>query len=66
MGRVPIIDMSDCTDCESCLDLCPSVFIRNKETGLIEVVELSEYPEKEIREAINCCPKGCISMERKQ
>jgi ferredoxin len=61
--RVPVIDMSVCTDCESCLELCPSVFKRNKDTGLIEVIELSEYPQKEIQEVINCCPKGCIEWE---
>jgi ferredoxin len=61
--RVPVIDMSVCTDCESCLELCPSVFKRNNDTGLIEVVELSEYPQQEIQEVINCCPKDCIEWE---
>ena len=63
MGRVPSIDLSECTDCEACLELCPSVFQRNSETGRIEVVELTEYPEEEIAETIAMCPCDCITWE---
>ena len=61
--RVPVVDLSRCTDCESCLVLCPSVFKRNEETGRIEIVDRSEYPEEEIREVIAMCPADCISWE---
>ena len=61
-GR-PVIDMSDCSDCESCLSTSPTVFIRNKETGLIEVMEMEEYPRDEVLEAMNCCPEDCIEWE---
>lgn len=64
MKRAPVIDPGRCTDCESCLEVCPEVFRRNKETGLIEVMELSEYPEDCVREAINVCPADCIEWER--
>lgn len=63
MNRVPVIDLSSCTDCESCLEVCPSVFRRNEETGLIEVIILVEYPENEVDEAISICPADCISWE---
>jgi ferredoxin len=63
MRRVPVIDTSRCTDCESCLEICPIVFKRNKGTGLIEIADLSEYPENEVREAIAMCPEDCISWE---
>ena len=63
MSRMPVIHMAKCNDCESCLDLCPSVFRRNEQTGLIELVELSQYPEDEIQEVINCCPSNCITWE---
>jgi len=46
-------------DCEACLALCPSVFKRN-EAGYIEVMDLAEYPEDEIQEAISTCPGECI------
>ena len=59
----PVIDISECSDCESCVELCPSVFRINEETGIIEAVELSQYPEEKIREAISCCPKDCITWE---
>lgn len=63
MRRVPVIDLSACTDCESCLEICPAVFSRNPETGLIEVIDLSDYPEEEILEAIAVCPADCITRE---
>ena len=44
MKKVPSIDLGECTDCESCLELCPRVFRRNEETGHIEVVDLCELP----------------------
>lgn len=64
MGKIPVIDLNQCTDCESCLEICPRAFRRNPDTGLIEVVDLSEYPEEEIREAMALCPADCISWEK--
>jgi len=61
--KTPVIDAFKCNDCESCLDLCPSVFKRNEETGSIEVLDVSYYPEEELREAISNCPKGCITWQ---
>ena len=58
----PVIDLGECVDCEACLDLCPGVFRRN-DAGYIEVVDLEEYPEKEVEEAIKNCPARCIAWE---
>ncbi|MBN1850405.1 MAG: ferredoxin [Deltaproteobacteria bacterium] len=63
MRQVPAIDLSGCTDCESCLEICPIVFKRNNETGLIEIMDLYVYPENEVQEAINMCPADCISWQ---
>ena len=63
MKKIPVIDLSECTDCESCLEICPSVFKRNEETGHIEVIDLPQYPEDDVREAISMCPADCISWE---
>ncbi|MBU0733943.1 MAG: ferredoxin [Proteobacteria bacterium] len=60
----PLVDMSKCSDCETCLELCPSVFKRNQGSGIIETMELLHYPEEEIREVISCCPKDCITWEK--
>ena len=63
MKKIPVIDLSECTDCESCLEICPSVFKRNEETGHIEVIDLPLYQEDDVREAISMCPADCISWE---
>ncbi len=62
MTRAPVLDLSECVDCDACLELCPDVFKRN-EAGYIEVASLSSYPEACIEEAINCCRSGCIRWE---
>jgi len=61
--EAPVIDIRECSDCGTCLELCPSVFRKNDVSGFIEVRELPEYPENEIQEVISFCPKGCISWE---
>jgi ferredoxin len=61
--KVPVIDLSRCTDCESCLETCPAIFKRNEETGVIEIVDLSEYPEEDVHEAMSVCPTDCITWE---
>lgn len=58
--KTPTIDLGACVDCEACLELCPGVFRRN-DAGYIEVVDLDEYPEDQIQEAIADCPANCIS-----
>lgn len=63
MNRVLSIDRAECTDCESCLSLCPSVFRRNHETGLIEIRDQTVYPEEDVRLAMCMCPGHCILLE---
>jgi len=63
MARVPVLDLGECTDCDGCITVCPSVFQRNDTMGYIEVAECEAYPEEEIQEAINICPRGCIRWE---
>jgi ferredoxin len=63
MKKVPAIHLGECTDCESCLEVCPHIFRRNDETGQIEVMDLSEYSEEEVQEAISICPTECITWE---
>jgi len=63
MTKAPAIDRSECNDCESCLSLLPDVFIRNTETGCIEVADISDYPEEEIQHIMSMCPGDCITWE---
>ncbi len=60
--KIPVIDLSQCDDCEACIEVCPSVFRRN-EAGYIEVVDVAEYREDEVDEAIKNCPADCITWE---
>ncbi len=59
MKRTPVVDLSDCLVCDTCLAVCPEVFILN-EAGFIEVVELDSYPAECVEEAIRYCPADCI------
>jgi ferredoxin len=63
-GMIPVIDMGECTDCGSCLEVCPEVFQRNSETGYIEVIYFNKYPEDCVQEAISVCPADCITWEK--
>ena len=60
--RIPVIDLGECVDCDACVETCPNVFRRN-DVGYIEVIELHEYPEEEVEEAIKHCPTDCITWE---
>ena len=57
--KVPVVELSDCILCGVCLESCPGVFRMNA-AGYIEVIDLADYPEKEVNEAIKNCPADCI------
>jgi len=63
LKKNPVIDLAECTDCESCISLLPDIFKRNPETGCIEVAGLSEYPQEEIEQVMSMCPGECITWE---
>jgi ferredoxin len=58
----PVVELSDCTRCEICVEVCPEVFSMN-EAGFIAVNELENYPESEVDDAIKNCPENCIFWE---
>jgi len=59
----PTIDAGSCVLCEVCTSVCPSVFVLNDLLGFIEIVEMAEYPEEAVEQAIQNCPKDCIFWE---
>ena len=64
MKKFPSIDLGRCTECEGCSEIAPAVFCYNSSTGMMGVIELEEYPEDLVNEAIKNCPEDCISWEK--
>jgi len=62
MIRRPVVDLGDCSRCEGCIAVCPSVF-RMNDAGFIEAAEGDAYPQDEVDEAIKNCPEDCIYWE---
>jgi len=61
----PDIDLSDCSMCGICVDLCPMIFQLNA-AGYVEVIYSADYPKEDIDEAIKNCPGDCISWTESQ
>ena len=57
--RAPVVELSDCIKCGVCVELCPEVFRMNS-AGYIDVIDLPDFPENEVDEAIKYCPVDCI------
>ncbi len=57
--RIPIVELSDCIVCGVCLEACPQVF-RLNDAGYVEVIDLADYPQDLVNEAIKNCPADCI------
>jgi ferredoxin len=60
--KVPIVELSECIMCGVCVETCPRVF-RLNDAGYIEVIELADYPEADVNDAIKYCPVDCIHWE---
>ncbi len=58
------IDLSDCSMCGICVDLCPRTFKAN-DAGYIEVVSVDEDSREDIDEAIRTCRGNCIFWKDK-
>ncbi len=64
MKKIPVIDLGKCTECEGCIEVAPKVFRYNDVAGYLEVIDLEEYPQKDVDEAIKICPADCIFWEQ--
>jgi len=60
--KTPVVDLSECTLCGICTEICPLVFAMNG-AGYIEVLECDIYPEKDVLEAVKNCPVQCILFQ---
>ncbi len=63
--KIPHLDLSDCSLCGVCVDLCPRTFKLN-DAGYIEVVFPSGDSEEDVDEAIKNCPSDCISWKESE
>jgi ferredoxin len=55
----PVVELSDCTRCGVCVEVCPEVFFMS-DAGFIAVEDMEAYPERKVDEAIKNCPEDCI------
>lgn len=60
--KKPFIDLAECILCEICVDLAPQAFQIN-DAGYVQVLDLEDYSDPAIQEAIKNCPKDCIIWE---
>lgn len=60
--KIPVVDLSRCSLCGACIEVCPLVF-RLNDAGYIEVIDLLSYPTAEVDEAVKYCPEDCIYWE---
>ena len=63
--KIPVVELSDCILCGVCVEACPQVF-RLNEAGYIEVIDLTDYPEKDVNEAVKHCPADCIYWQEER
>ena len=62
--KSPLLELSDCIKCGVCVEICPEVF-RMNDAGYVDVVELANYPESDVNDAIKYCPVDCIFWEER-
>jgi ferredoxin len=60
--KYPVVELSDCISCGVCVEICGDVF-RMNDAGFVEVMELADYPESDVKDAIKYCPVDCIFWE---
>ncbi len=63
MAAQVIIDEEECIGCESCVELCPSVFGWNEDDEKAFVLDDADADDDCIEEAIASCPAECIEVE---
>jgi len=61
-GQV-IIDEEECISCESCVELCPSVFGWNEDSEKAFVIDGADPDADCVEEAVASCPAECIEVE---
>lgn len=64
MAAKIVIEHDECIGCESCVEICPSVFRFDDDEVKAYVIDGAETSEEEcVEEAIASCPTDCITKE---
>jgi ferredoxin len=63
MAAQVIIDVEECISCESCVELCPSVFGWDEDSEKAFVIDGADANEDCVEEAVASCPAECIEVE---
>jgi ferredoxin len=63
MAAQVIIDEEECISCESCVELCPSVFGWDEDSEKAFVIDGADANEDCVEEAVASCPSECIEVE---
>ncbi|WP_446008465.1 ferredoxin [Candidatus Electrothrix sp.] len=63
MSEKVVLDQDECIGCESCVEVCPSVFSFDNAEGKAYVNEGVDAGEDCVEEAIASCPAECITTE---
>jgi len=61
--KVLYIDIGKCSECGGCTEIAPHIFQYNEIAGFMEAIDMKEYDEKLVFEAMKNCPKKCIHFE---
>ena len=59
MALEVMVDETECTGCELCVDMLPTVFKMNNK-GVSVVLDSPEASDAEIQNVIDNCPAECI------
>ena len=63
MAAQVTIDEEECISCESCVELCPSVFGWDEDSEKAFVIDGADANEDCVEEAVASCPSECIEVE---
>ncbi|MDR3322221.1 MAG: ferredoxin [Synergistaceae bacterium] len=57
------INTEQCIGCGVCVQVCPDVFNLDEEEGKGVIADISRANDEQklVKEAIDCCPIGCIN-----